>query len=137
MSITYFITGTSKTNTLSGVSPNHVFLTDSGGAGTALTIKGSAALYASFDVIFVCHLNTINASTDNGGIVFNLPDGILKSTFTFTDGSDVDLLAIRKASLDSLISVLAYNKGANTYIAIDDNTNAVRAKHIVEGVHPP
>jgi len=113
---------TSETIT-STTATNDVFLTNSGGSVTSLTINGNTGLIATIDGLFVSHLNSINAATDTGGVFFYLNNGILKPGFTFTGGSGPDFLMINKASLDLLTSGSQLNGGtaaSGNILAISD-----------------
>jgi len=97
---------------------NYVHLGNTGGGITSLVINGNTPFHSSWMAAgLVNRLNSINASADTGGVTLHLIDngaGTLKPTFTFIGGSGVDLLAIRKASLDSLISGSQLNGGTAT-----------------------
>ena len=107
----------SETITSTG-STNYVHLGNTGGGITSFIINGNTPFHSSWMAAgLVNRLNSINASADTGGVTLHLIDngaGTLKPTFTFIGGSGVDLLAIRKASLDSLISGSQLNGGTAT-----------------------
>jgi len=107
---------TSETITSTG-SINYVNLQNTGGKVTVLSLNGNAFLQTNINSAFATQLNSINASADTGGFIFNMANtgaGTLKSGFTFTGGSGVDGLAINKASLDALTSGSQLNGGTGT-----------------------
>jgi len=118
---------TSETVISIGSTTNYVTLTNTGGAVTALTINGNAALNVSIDGSFVPRLNTINASADTGSVNIDLSDGTLKPTFTFTGGTTgtgTNWLTINTPSLDALNSGSQLNGGKSisggNVLAIND-----------------
>ena len=82
---------------------------------TALNINGSVYAWLKIDPLFFSHLNSINASSDTGGIFVDLTHvSTIKSLFSFTGGSGADGLIIDKASLDALTTGSQLNGGTAT-----------------------
>ena len=121
---------TSETITSSGASMNSITLSNSGRAVSALIINGDTSFNATGIVAsFVSHLNSINASTDTGGVTIDTSLGTLKPTFTFTGGTGTDWLTVNKASLDVLNAGTQLNGGT----AISGNVLAVTGIGTITG----